>query len=78
MTARKRRWAQYDVRGVGDTDAHALEVSGWVRELQAHLDRVRRGEASAEETAEVTRMVRAARRASAARRDRGHLCESAS
>lgn len=68
MTARKRRETRYDVDGVGTADAHALEVSALVRELQAHLDRLRRDEASVDELSAVSRMLQAVRRA---RRDEG-------
>lgn len=60
---RKRRRTLYDPSGVSATYEHALEVSALVRDLEAHLDRAGRGEASVEETNEVTKMVRAARRA---------------
>jgi hypothetical protein len=59
---RRRRWVLYDPSGAAAAYEHALEVSALLRELQTHLDRARRGEASAQETAEVTAMVRAARR----------------
>ena len=60
---RRRRWVLYDPSGAAAAHEHALEVSALVRELQAHLGRARRGEASAEEMHEVTQMVRGARRA---------------
>ena len=64
---RRRRETLYDPQWGSSVDAHALQVSALMRDLQRHLERVRRGEASAEELREMERMVRAARRA-----DRAH------
>lgn len=61
-----RRDAMYDPPGGSSVDEHALEVSALVRELQAHLERLRRGQAGADEQREVKRLICAVRQLQAA------------
>jgi hypothetical protein len=46
---------------VFDVDRHALEVSTAIRYLQSHLERLKQGSATAEESAAAATIVRAAR-----------------
>jgi hypothetical protein len=62
---RPRRDAIYEPPAGSSVDEHALEVSGLVRELQAHLERLRHGHASAAEQLEVKKVIDAVRRVQA-------------